>query len=63
MRWGDLQLLRSIDEMEQQSTYISNGLRLLQELAHGHGPAPRDPLPDAIYPWLHESLVDPQTWQ
>lgn len=37
MHWDDLQLLRSIDEMEQQNAYIGNGLRLLEELARRQG--------------------------
>ena len=37
MLWDDLQLLRSIDEMEQQGAYIGNGLRLLEELARRRG--------------------------
>ena len=35
--WDDLQLRRSVDEMEQQSAYIGNGLRLLEELARRRG--------------------------
>lgn len=37
MLWDDLQLLRSIDEMEQQGSYIGTGHRLLEELARRKG--------------------------
>lgn len=37
MVWDDLQLLRSIDEMERQGAYIGTGQRLLQELARHKG--------------------------
>jgi uncharacterized protein (TIGR02391 family) len=37
MRWDDLQLLRSIDEMEQSQAYIGNGHNMLQQLAQRAG--------------------------
>jgi|GEM_PF-4402662 len=37
MLWDDLQLLRSIDAMEQQSSYIGTRHRLLEELARRKG--------------------------
>ena len=33
MQWDDLQLLRAIDEMEQEGQYLGNGLYLLQQVA------------------------------
>jgi uncharacterized protein (TIGR02391 family) len=33
MRWDDLELLRSIDELEQTGQYLGNGLNLLEQLA------------------------------
>jgi len=32
MRWDDIQILRWIDEMEEQNQYLGNGLYLLQQL-------------------------------
>jgi len=45
MRWDDLQLLHSIDEIEKRGAYIGNGLLLLEELARQQGLSYHEELP------------------
>jgi len=42
MRWDDLQILRSIDDMEQSGQYLGNGLNLLDQLARQAGVPPHE---------------------